>query len=454
MAKKYDFDYIVIGSGPAGSAAAFGLVKAKKRIAIIEGHHYGGTNLNTYDVPYSVALDFSHTYSKILSYPEFKHQDFTFSFPTTVAKELKATINTHGNSEAPFKESSIVCLNGYANFLDKHTIAVGTQKFTAEHFIIATGSHLKIGDIVGTESVNYLTPATAIKLRRLPQAVFIVGGGSTGCEIASYYAELGAKVIIAESSSRLLPREDKEVSSLLTDYFTKHLGIMVLPNSKVVTLAQDDFSKCVIFRNARTEKMVRVDCVVLATGSEPNLNHGLENAGVKYKPTGITVNRYFETSTKNIYAIGDCIGGESSTDRSDYEGSLLAANIVNKTRNPANYSGFIRSTNTFPEVATVGLNETDLTKLKRKYKKALIRLDTTTASKIFDFNYGFIKIISDMSGHIIGATIVAPHASIMAAEFALAIRHNLTAVQLASTPRIVNDYGYAIKLAAKKLAKK
>ena len=291
-------------------------------------------------------------------------------------------------------------------------------------------------------------------MRRLPQAVFIVGGGSTGCEIASYYAELGAKVIIAESSSRLLPREDKEVSSLLTDYFTKHLGIMVLPNSKVVTLAQDDFSKCVIFRNARTEKMVRVDCVVLATGSEPNLNHGLENAGVKYKPTGITVNRYFETSTKNIYAIGDCIGGESSTDRSDYEGSLLAANIVNKTRNPANYSGFIRSTNTFPEVATVGLNETDLTKLKRKYKKALIRLDTTTASKIFDFNYGFIKIISDMSGHIIGATIVAPHASIMAAEFALAIRHNLTAVQLASTPRIVNDYGYAIKLAAKKLAKK
>ena len=76
MGKKYDFDYIIIGSGPAGSAAAFTLAKVKKRIALVESHFFGGSNLNTRDVPYAVALDFAHTYNKILSYPEFKNQDF------------------------------------------------------------------------------------------------------------------------------------------------------------------------------------------------------------------------------------------------------------------------------------------------------------------------------------------------------------------------------------------
>ena len=79
MAKKYDFKYIVIGSGPAGSAAALTLIKSKKRVALVEGRFYGGSNLNTRDLPYKVALDFSHTYAKINTYPEFKNQDFSFN---------------------------------------------------------------------------------------------------------------------------------------------------------------------------------------------------------------------------------------------------------------------------------------------------------------------------------------------------------------------------------------
>ena len=451
MGKKYDFKYIVIGSGPAGSAVAMALGKAKKRVALVEGRYLGGTNLNTRDIPYSVALDFTHTYSRALSFPEFNHQDLTFNFPTIAAHELKAIVSAGGNNKKPYEESGVVCIDGYANFLDPHTIAVNNHKITSESFIIATGSHLKTTEISGTDTVNFLTPETAIRSRRLPKMLAVIGGGSTGCEIASFYAELGAKVILFESAERLLPEEDQEVGELITNYFHQKLGINIFTNTKVVAIQEDNFSKSIIFRYENQEKFIRI---ALATGSEPNLDLGLENARVKFKNTGIVVNKYFETSAKNIYAVGDCIGKQSSTDRAYHEGLTLATNLINKQKNILNYTGFIRQTNTFPEVATVGYTEDDLIKRDRKYKKAIIKLDEITASKIYSINHGFIKLLSDKGGHIIGASVVCPSASLIAGELALAIRHNLTALEVASTPHPMNHYNYMVKLAAKKLVEK
>ena len=451
MGKKYDFDYIIIGSGPAGSAAAFNLAKTKKRIAIIEGHLFGGANLNTRDVPYQVALDFSHTYQKASGLPEFRNQDFTFSLPTAISHQLKTITNCNGNNKQPYENAKLTCIEGYANLLDNHTVAIGNQKYTTNNFILATGAKLKTLEIAGTDSVKYLTPETAIKIRRLPKVAIVVGAGSTGCEIAEYYAELGVKVILLETSDRILPREDKEVSEVISDYFVHQLGIMVLPNCKVTALEQDEYSKRVIFRNSRNEKMIRTDCIILATGSQPVLDYGLENAGVKYKNSGIITNKLFETSTKNIYAIGDALGKDSSTDLADYEGSILANNLINKSKTPVNYQGFIRLTNTLPGIATIGLNEDDLTKRDRKYKKSITKFEEIPAGKINNFYHGFVKLLADKTNHILGATIVSPNAELLAPEISLAIRHNLTALEIASTPHPINSFAYAIKLAAKNL---
>ena len=455
MGRKYDFEYIVIGSGPAGSAAALTLAKTKKKVALVEGKYFGGSNLNTRDIPYSVALDFSHTYSKILSLPEFKNQDLSFSLPTAVSHQLKAVANANGNNQKPFEDARITCINGYAHFLDQNTIAVGEKKYTAATFILATGSELKTLEISGVKSVSHLTPDNALKIRRLPKVAVVVGGGSTGCEIAEYYAELGIKTIILEMSSRLLPREDKEVGEIMTKYFTNELGIMVCPNCKVVALEQDSDSKCVIFQNSNSEKMVRTDCVILATGSVPSLDYGLENAHVKYKNTGIVVDKYFQTSAKNIYAVGDCLGNESSsTERADYEGTLVAMNLANHTKTLANYKGFIRSTDTIPEIAVAGFNEDDLSKRDRKYLRSIVNLNEIPAGIAHSFNYGFIKLLINKNLQILGATIVAPNAKLIAEEISIAMRHNFTILELASTPHPINSYNYAIKLAAKSLIKK
>lgn len=452
--KKYDFEYIIVGSGPAGTAAALTLAKSKKRIAIVENHFLGGSNINTRDIPYAVTLNLAKLYHKVTTSPVFQNQDLSYSFPSVISHQLKILLKNSEAYKAAMTKAGIVHLNGSANFLDDHTIAINNKQFTSDQFILATGSTLKIGEINGTDSVSYLTPETAIKIRRSPKVALIVGGGSTGCEIAEYYANLGIKVIIMETAERLLPREDKEVGEAISNHFTKDLGVMVLPNCKVVALEQDSTSKRVIFRNARTEKVVRVDCIVLATGSTPVLDYGLENAGVKYKNTGITTDKLFQTSAKNIHAVGDCLGNESSTERAEYEGTLLATNLLNHAKNLPNYQGFPRNINTSPQVVTVGLNEDDLLKRDRKYKKVIVKLSDTPVANIYDLKYDFVKLITDKSNHLVGATIVAPHATLMAGELSLCIRHNISALELASTPHATNEYSYAIKLAAKKLLTK
>ena len=455
MAKKFDFDYIIIGGGPAGITAALTLAKSKKRIAIIEKRSFGGNNLAIRDVPYAVGLDFAQTFSKLANYPEINRQDLHYNFPTIASHQNQIISLLQTKQAEALKSANVTYIQSDAHFINAHTVSTGDTEYTAGTFILATGTVPSDAGIIGLDTVGHLTPDSIIKARRLPKYALIIGGGSTGCEIAEYLAKLGSKVILMEKEDRILPVEDKEVSSTITDYFAKKLGIMVMPNTKVVALEQDSTSKKVVFVAANgQEKTARIDCIVLAAGSLPATDCGLENAGVKYTSTGIMVNKNFQTSAKHIYAIGDCLGGESSTERAEHEATVLGTNLLTKSsKNLPNYNGFIRVTNTYPEIATVGYNETSLTKLKRKHKKSIVYLNEIPASNINQLEYGFIKIITDHNRRIIGATIVAPGASLMAEEFSIAIRHKLTPLEIASTPHIANSFNYAIKLAAKKLIK-
>ena len=448
MGRKNNFEYIIIGSGPAGTTAALTLAQAKKRICIIEENTLGGSHLNTRDIPYLVSLHASHSLSHISDLPEFRN-NISFSLPS-LRSHCDSIINDISlDLKRAYKNAGISFLRGAANFLDSNTVAVSDKKLTADHFILATGSKPKITNIVGSDSPIYQTPESALNIRRIPKVAVIVGGGSAGCEIAEFYAELGSKVIIIEATKRLLPREDQEVSTYMSTFFTNHLGITVLTDSKVVEIRKDIASKCVIFKTDGKEKMVRTESIILATGSQPVLDYGLENAGIKYKPSGIITNKYFQTSAKHIYAIGDCTGEEPSTERASYEGHLLATNLLGRSKSLPNYSGFARITKTHPEIATVGSSENELIKNKRKYQKSIVYLSQIAAGKIT--GDGFVKLLSDKTGHILGATIISPNAELMISELSLAIRHRIPALEIASTPHSVDNYNYAVKLAAKQL---
>ena len=458
MSKKFDYDLIVLGSGPAGSSAALFAAKAGIKVALVESNKWGGSALNFSDVPARTLFNFSHLYHEAHRGSRFglSSSSLRYNYPTVQNWKLLATRRAGAGSKKQFEAAKIACLSGFASFLSPYEIALKNQIISAPKFILAIGSKPSFGDISGVESATCFTPAEALSLNRPPKSVFVVGAGSTGVELANYFAELGSQVVLGELSGRLLPREDEEVGQLLAGYFENSLHIKVLTQSRVVAVGKGTKPglQKVIFRRGGQEKSVEVSAIVLATGSKPVTNLSLENAGVKYADNGIVVDDFLKTSMKHIYAAGDCLGGESSLERAAYEGALAASNAVGKkTKNLRNYEGFIRLTSTSPSVATTGLTEDDCVKKHITCKKAVLPLSAVSASNVSDFRYGFVKILADPKDKLLGATVVCPEAELVIQEVATAVRHKFTITQLASTPHISFSWSELVHLAAKKLAK-
>lgn len=457
MGKKFDFDLIVIGSGPAGSSAALAAASVKKKVALIEAKKWGGSALNSSDIPHRAMFEFSHLYSEARRGSRFglSSSDLRYNFPTVKNWQSLVARRAGANSKKNFEAAKITCLSGYATFLSPYEIALNDKIYAAKEFVIATGSSRYHSDISGVEAAHCLLPEDVQRLARLPQSIFIVGAGSTGCELANFFSELGVSVILGEATGRLLPREDEEVGQLFASYFGNSLHIKTLTQSRIVAIepVPGKTAQRVVFLRGGQEKSLVVQSVLLATGSRPSVDLSLENAGVEYSESGIKVDNMLKTSMRHIYAAGDCIGEESSSERAAYEGALAASNLYNKTKNLRNYEGFIRTTSTFPSVATTGLTENDCVCQNIKCKKAVLPLSAISAANTSDFRSGFIKILADPKDKLLGGTIVCPSAELVIQEIATAVRHKFTVTQLASTPHIASSWSELVHLAARKLAK-
>lgn len=454
VGRKFDYEYLVIGSGAAGSAAALLAAGLGVKTAIVEADRWGGTTLNYRDVPYAAALGFAQRYAEAVDGTRFgmSSGNLRYNYPTVLNWQATAVRRAGGGNRKVFENAGIDCYHGFAQFISPHEIAVGEQQISSEKFLLATGTDLAVSGISGVELVNCWSPDTALRMAKLPKALMVVGGGSTGCEIAEYFAALGVQVLIAEAQDRLLPREDPEVSEVIEQHLRKHFQVEVLTSSRVVALVQEAKAKQVIFVRDGQEKSVRVEAIVLATTPEPSTDYGLENAGVKFSYRGVEVTPGLKTTSGHIWAAGDVIGGESSTEKATYEARLATMNALKKLGNTVNYTGFVRMTNTMPKVAKVGLNELECVQLGQKQKTVLVPIDLVSAANTNDFREGFIKLTSDMKGQILGATVVAPNADLIMQELSLAIRSGIKVSELAATPHIATSWSEAVRIAARELA--
>ena len=298
----------------------------------------------------------------------------------------------------------------------------------------------------------FFTPRTILETIRPPKSLFIIGGGSHGVEIAQLMATFGTKVYIAEQAARILPKQDGEVGELMERVLTEQKGVTVLTHSRVLSVTKEGLSKRVLFSRAGVEKFVKVDEILVASGRAPNLDLGLENASVAYTPKGIEVNDHLQTSTKHIYAAGDVLGRDSHTHTAILESRVAAHNLFQKTKIIPDYTATPGVIFTGPEIAHVGLSEDDCRKRDLVIKKAVAPLNIIARSNTSDFRDGFVKLITDKKGVILGGTIVAPHASEMIHEIGLAVKHGLTAGQIAETPHAFLSWGEAVRVAASKLS--
>jgi dihydrolipoamide dehydrogenase len=458
MAKKHTFDYdlIVIGSGAGGSAAATIAARGGKRVAIIEAGIFGGESPNWGDVPTKALLHAAQLYDEAKHGARFgiRSSMMGYNYPSLHAwKDLTIKRTGAGGNRRYYENEGISAFNGIAHFLSPNEISVNRRHISAEYFLIATGSHIETPDIPGLETVKYLTPRTILQTTRPPKSLFIVGGGTIGVELAQLMAIFGTKVYIAEIASRLLPHEDEEVGTLLERVLKEQKGVTSLTQTRMVSVVKDGVGKRITYNRGGVEKSIHVDEILIATGRVPTVDLGLENASVNYTPKGIEVDEYLQTSAKHIFAAGDVLGHDSPTHTALLESRVAANNILRpKSRISPDYTATSRLTFTYPGVASVGLLEDDCLKRDLRINKAIAPLNIITRSNTSDFRDGFVKIITDKKGVILGATVVAPHAAEIIHELALAVKHQLTAADVANTPHAFLSWSEAVRVAAAKLS--
>lgn len=458
MAKKSQFDYdlIIIGSGAGGSAAATIAARDGKRVALVESDTFGGDSPNWSDVPTKALLHAAHLYDEARHGARFGLRSSTlgYNYPSLRAWKDLAVQRTGAAGNRKFYESQgIATYAGAARFISPNEISVNRKHLSAAHFLVATGSHWVAPDIPGIATITYQTPRTILESIRPPKTAYIIGAGTSGVEIAQLLAIFGTKVYLAEIAARILPKEEEEVGVLMERLLRENKGVTSLTQTRTLSIAKDGLGYRVSFTRGDTERSVRVDEIIVATGRIPTTDIGLENAHVDYDPTGIKVSDYLETSAKHIYAAGDVLGRESSTHTALLESRIVAHNLYAKSKVAPDYTASPRLTFSFPGIATVGFTEDDCLKRDLRVNTALAPLNIIARSNTSDFRDGFVKIITDKKGVVLGATVVAPHAAEIIHELALAVKYHMTAADIAATPHAFLSWSEAVRVAASKLTK-
>ena len=263
-------------------------------------------------------------------------------------------------------------------------------------------------------------------------------------------AALGTKVYLSDIAGRVLPNEDEDVGILMDNILSKQKNVDVLTQTRTLLVERDGIGHRVTYVRGGVKRSVKVDAILVATGRTPHVDLGLTNAGVDYDVDGIKTNEFLQTSNSHIYAAGDVLaGGGRSTHAAIIEGRVVVNNITHpRSRVEPDYRVLPRVTHTSPQVASVGMTENECLKRDLRVRTGLAPLHTIVKSNTGDFRHGFVKVIVDKKGIIIGATVVSPHAAEIIHELTLAIYKEVTAEELANMPHAFLSWSEAVRVAA------
>ena len=450
----FDYDIIIIGSGASGSPAASIAANAGKRVAVVEKSTFGGESPNWGDIPLGTLLHIASTYHTAKAAAKFGLRTSTvgYNYPSllswrdTVVKRTGA-----GGNRYYYEKQGISVFAGNAHFLSPNEISVNRRHLSARKFLIATGSEWIVPEIPGLAETPFYTPKTILTLTRPPKSLFILGSDITAMEIAHLFSTFGTKVYVSEPARRILPTFDTEAGQLIAQDAKTQRGMKLLTQTKVVAVQKDGLQKRVTYTQGGHEYTLKVDALLVASGRTAATDLGLENAGVKYTEHGITVDHSLQTSARHIFAAGGVISPNAQTHTVLTHSRVAAHNLLHRTLLTVDDQPQLKVVYTQPQIAHTGLSEDDCTRRDRQVRTAVVPLTLTARSNITDERTGFVKLISDKRGVLIGATIVAPHASDMIAQLTLAIRTGLTAKQLMSTPNCFTSWSEAVRIAAGKL---
>lgn len=431
------FQVIVIGSGPGGYVAAIRAAQLGFKVACVEKMDtLGGTCLNIGCIPSKALLQSSESYDWIQKSAKEQGVNVTgvsFDFPAMMKRKEDIVKLLVDGVASHFKKHQITRLQGSAKFISPKEIEVAGKRYTADNFIIATGSVPIPLPFLPFDEKRVLSSTGALTLNEVPKTMAVIGAGAIGVELASVYRRLGTKITIIEMLPVVTPAMDSALSKQLLQTLKKQ-GIEFLLEAKVASAKINDQGVTLTVEHEGSTISIEAEKVLVCIGRKPYTDSlFLEAAGVATSPKGlIQVDANFRTSQPNIYAIGDVIDGPMLAHKASHEGIAVAEVIARKTPH-LNYMSIPNVVYTHPEVASVGMTEAEA---------LAAGLDLIIGTSFFRGNgrarcsgdiEGFVKVIGDAkSGRLLGVHIIGGHASELIAEGMVAIDRKATVAELAS----------------------
>ncbi len=460
---KFDRNLVVIGGGSAGLVTAYIAAAVKARVTLIEKHKMGGDCLNTGCVPSKALIRSAKFLSHISRAEEFGFRAFTnlsasadFSFAEVMERVRKVvqTVEPHDSVER-YTGLGVEVVEGTAKLVSPWEVEVtrnngAREKLSTRSIVIAAGARPFVPPIPGIDEVGYLTSDTVWDLRELPRRLVVLGGGPIGCELTQAFARFGARVSQVEMLPRLMIREDPEVSDLVAARFRQE-GVDVLLKHKAKAFTIENGEKTLIAEHEGREVRIPFDAVLVAVGRVANLKgYGLEEIGIAATRT-VDTNEFLQTTYPNIYACGDVAGPYQFTHTAAHQAWYAAVNALfdpfRKFR--ADYSVIPWATFTEPEVARVGVNETEAKEKGIAYEVARYDIDDLDRAIADSEAHGFIKVLTvPGKDRILGVTIVGEHAGDLIAEYVLAMKHGIGLNKILGTIHIYPTLAEANKYVA------
>ena len=452
------YDVAVIGSGPGGYVSAIRCAQLGMRVAIIEKYAtMGGTCLNVGCIPSKALLDSSHHFEDAV-----KHFDtHGIELPGEVKLNLKKMMQrkqgvvdqTTGGIDFLMKKNKIDMYQGVAAFNDSTHIKINGDNpeiIEANYTIIATGSKPTQLPFVQIDKERIITSTQALKLNEIPKHLIIIGGGVIGLELGQVYKRLGAEVSVIEYMDRLIPNMDKSLSKELTKVFKKQ-KFKINVAHKVISVERKSNNITVKAENKKGEIVVfQGDYCLVSVGRSP-YTEGLdvEAAGVKLNQRGqVEVNTSLQTTTPNIYAIGDVIEGDMLAHKAEEEGVFVAETIAGQKPH-INYNLIPGVVYTWPEVASVGKTEEELNSLGIIYKSGQFPMRALGRSRASMDLDGFVKILADNeTDEILGVHMIGARCADLIAEAVVAMEFRASAEDISRISHAHPTFTEAIKEAA------
>ena len=455
---EFDYDVLVIGSGPGGYVAAIRAAQLGLRVACAEGREtLGGTCLNVGCIPSKALLHGSELYDEAANGTMAKFgviaKDVSLDLGAMMGEKSTAVKELTGGIAFLFKKNKVDWLKGFAKFTAPSTVEVAGKSVTARNIVIATGSSITPlpGVAVDNDAGVIVDSTGALALRRVPGSMVVIGGGVIGLELGSVWRRLGAKVTVVEYLDALLPGMDGDVRKEAAKIFAKQ-GLQLKLATKVAAVAVDGGKATLTLEPAEggAAETLTADCVLVSIGRRPFTEGlGLDAIGLTLNARGqIETDQSFRTGVAGVWAIGDVIPGPMLAHKAEDEGIAVAENIAGQT-GVVNHAVIPSVVYTTPEIAGVGLTEEAAKADGHAVKVGKFPMLANSRAKTNREPDGFVKVIADAeTDRVLGVWIVATLAGTMIAEAAVAMEFGATSEDIAYTCHAHPTHSEAVKEAA------